>query len=136
VGEPGRDELDAPPSPARDLSKNVAGVGVSHEAARRRRRDGAPAARREAERARAMLTAALTTHSHTELATNLPVRSLIVVVSTVPQIAAEPPVPVVALQQLHYTVETMPGRLSDDHVKAVHEVAQSQDNWILPTTSR
>jgi hypothetical protein len=81
------------------------------------------AARREAERARAILTAALTTRGHTELATNLPVRSLIAVVGTVPQIAAEPPVPVVALQRLHYTVETMPARLSDDHVKAVYEVA-------------
>jgi hypothetical protein len=30
----------------------------------------------------------------------------------------------------------MPARLSDDHVTAVYEVAQSQDNWILPTTNR
>jgi hypothetical protein len=45
VGEPGRDEPDAPRSPSRDLSKNVAGVGVSHEAVRRRQQAGAQAAR-------------------------------------------------------------------------------------------
>ena len=41
----GRDALESPRSPSRDLSRNVAGVGVTHEAARRRRGGGAEAAR-------------------------------------------------------------------------------------------
>jgi hypothetical protein len=91
-----------------------------------------PAARREADRARAILRAALTTSGHPELAASLPVRSLIVVVGAVPRIAGEPAVPVVALQRLRYTVESMPHRLDADHVSTVYEVAQSEDNWTLP----
>jgi hypothetical protein len=35
-GGPDRDEPESPRLPSGDLSKNVAGVGVTHEAARRR----------------------------------------------------------------------------------------------------
>jgi hypothetical protein len=224
----GRPEPETPPT--RDLSKNVAGVGVTHEAARRRQRGGADAARswdvgakgehqfgdvlhrltarswwdtvrgrnprwrvlhsvhiadthgaplgdidhvllgppgvitintkyhrrgtvevggnlvivngrrtsymatarREADRARAMLTAALITSGHTALAGNLPVRSLIVVVGAVPRITGEPAVPVIALQRLRYTVETLPPRLSSDEVTTLYETASSADTWVLP----
>jgi hypothetical protein len=65
--------------------------------------------------------------SRGELVATLPVRPLIVVVGAVPWTAGEPTVPVVALQRLRYTVESLPARLSGDHVEAPYEVAQSQD---------
>ena len=89
-------------------------------------------ARHEADRARAMLAAALTANGNPELATNLPVRSLIVVVGTVPRVMRESGVPVIALQRVRHTLETMPPRLSDEHLQAVYEVAHLQDTWILP----
>ncbi len=93
------------------------------------------AARREAERARAGLRAALRIRGHGELAANLPVRPLIVVVGAVPRPAGEPAVPVIALQRMRYTVESLPFRLADNQVTAVYEVARSQDTWVLPPTS-
>jgi hypothetical protein len=90
--------------------------------------------RREADRARSMLTAALSAHHHPELAANLPVRPLIVVVGAVPRVEREPDVPVVALQRLRHTAETMHPRLDADQVAAVHEVALSEDTWILAAT--
>ena len=91
-------------------------------------------ARQEADRARTMLATALAANGDHELATTLPVRPLIVVVGAVPRVAREPGVPIVALQRLRHTVETMPARLSTDHVEAVYEVAHSEDTWILPAT--
>jgi hypothetical protein len=64
------------------------------------------------------------------------VRSLIVVVGAVPRVAGEPAVPVVALQRLRYTVESLPPRLSGAQVMAVYEAAQLQDKWVLPPESR
>jgi hypothetical protein len=36
------------------------------------------------------------------------------------------------VQRLRHTVETIPPRLSNDHIEAVWEVAHSEDTWILP----
>jgi hypothetical protein len=94
-----------------------------------------PAARREADRTRVILGSALA-GGRPDLAAHLQVRPLIVVVGAVPRITGEPTVPVIALQRLHATVETMPARLDPDQVDAVFQVAHTQDVWTLPTTRR
>lgn len=94
------------------------------------------AACREADQARTVLSVALRTRGQVELAANLPVRSLIVVVGAVPRLAGEPAVPVIALQRVRYTVESLPSRLTEDQVKTVYEMARSQDTWKVPSTSQ
>lgn len=99
----------------------------------RRRTDYIAKSRREAERARSMLVAALTTAGHADLGAQLRVQPLILVVGTMPRVQREPDgVPVVPLQRLLTTVAKLPVRLDEQQVEAVFAVACRRESWTLP----
>jgi hypothetical protein len=88
-------------------------------------------ARQEANRARTQLTAALATNGNTDLAASLAVRPLILLVGTMPSVRREPVgVPVVPLQSLRRTVESLPARLTRPEVAVVFELARRSTTWI------
>jgi len=89
--------------------------------------------RREAERARSMLAAALAADGRSELGEVLRVHPLVLVVGTMPNVRREPDgVPVIALQRLLPTVTRLPTGLSPPQVEAVFAVARREGTWTIP----
>jgi hypothetical protein len=90
-------------------------------------------ARQEAERARSALAAALAVEGHADLAAQLPVQPLILVVGTMPRVRKTPDgVPVVPLQRLLPSITTLPARLGPQQVEAVFEVSRREATWTIP----
>ncbi len=87
-------------------------------------------ARQEANRARTQLTAALAVDGNSDLAAALAVRPLILLVGTMPSVRRGPVgVPVVPLQSLRRTVESLPVMLTRPEVAIVFELARRSTTW-------
>ncbi len=93
-------------------------------------------ARQEANRASTQLIAVLSASGNADLAARLAVQPLILVVGTMPSLrGGASGVPVVPLQSLRRTVESLPVQLTRHEVAVVFDLARRSTTWIqLPST--
>ena len=92
-------------------------------------------ARREADRARTLIAAALDCTDQADLAARLVVQPLLLLVGTMPQVRRWPAgVEVAGLQQLRRTVEALPVCLDLTQTEAVFELARRSTAWHVPPT--
>jgi len=95
--------------------------------------DYIPKARREAERAATLLTAALTATGHPELAAQLPVRPVLAIVGGRVLVTQwTPGVAVVMTRELLGTLTAMPDALDPTQVGVIYDLARHRAVWTRP----